>query len=165
MKLRFRPLNEQEARTILGWQYEPPYDVYNMGDGHDDPELLAAALDYFLNPALAFHSIMSEETGTLVAFCSFGLDAQVSGGDYNEPALDIGLGVRPDLTGRGLGASFVQAVVAFACHTFQPPRLRVTIASFNQRAQCVWEKNGFSASSTFVSMMTGMPFIIFTRSV
>jgi GNAT superfamily N-acetyltransferase len=99
----------------------------------------------------------------VTAVVSYGLDGQVSGGDYSAEALDIGLAVRPDLTGRGLGDSFVEAAISFAQHTFQPSHLRVTIADFNQRARRVWEKQGFQPVSAFASSTTDMPFTIFIR--
>jgi RimJ/RimL family protein N-acetyltransferase len=88
----------------------------------------------------------------------------VSGGDYRSAALDIGMGVRPDLTGRGTGASFAAAVIDFALKSFVPPALRVTVAAFNLRAQRVWIKNGFQATQSFVSP-SGRAYVILMRPV
>jgi ribosomal-protein-alanine N-acetyltransferase len=100
----------------------------------------------------------------LIGFCTFGQDARVPGGDYAASALDIGLGVRPDLTGKGHGTEIVTAVVDFAMRTFEPQRLRVTIAEWNTRAQRVWERNGFVPQSRFVAITwTQKPFIIYGR--
>jgi RimJ/RimL family protein N-acetyltransferase len=163
MKLCFQPIDEAAIRTILIWRYERPYHIYNLSLHPDDPYVSAMEMDYFLTPAFAFQAIFDEETAEQVAFCSFGSDGQVTGGDYREEALDIGMGVRPDLTGKGLGAFFATAVIAFAIQTFQPPKLRVTIASFNQRAMRVWQKNGFHPVQTFENP-SNMGFTIFTRS-
>jgi len=57
--------------------------------------------------------------------------------------------VRPDLTGRGQGSRYVDAVLTFARRTFAVQTFRVTVAEFNQRAQKVWEKAGFQHSQTF----------------
>ena len=65
------------------------------------------------------------------------------------PALDIGLGVRPDLTGKGRGSDYLNAVIDFAQRTYGPERLRVTIAAFNTRARRVWEGAGFQRSRHF----------------
>ena len=85
MSFTFRPLDENSARTILNWQYEPPYDVYNLTSS--DPENV---LGYLLDPQNAFYSIFGQ-LGHLEAYCSFGQDGQVPGGDYSSSALDIGL--------------------------------------------------------------------------
>ena len=143
MSFTFRPLDENSARAILSWQYDPLYDIYNLGSS--DPE---DTLRYLLDPQNAFHSIYGQ-TGELVGFCSFGPDGQVAGGDYSTPALDIGLGVRPDLTGQGRGSDYVNAVTDFAYRPYSPNWLRVTIAAFNSRARRVWEKAGFEAMQTF----------------
>ena len=153
MSFTFLPLDENSAQTILNWQYEPPYDIYNLAS--PDPE---STLRYLLDPQNAFYSVYGQH-GDLDAFCSFGPDGQVSGGDYSTPALDIGLGVRPDLTGQGHGIEFVSAVINFAKRTYSPNQLRVTIAAFNRRAQRVWEKAGFQVVHKFQGGWTNMDFV------
>ncbi|MEA3510292.1 MAG: hypothetical protein U9R51_02550, partial [Actinomycetota bacterium] len=76
-------------------------------------------------------------------------DAQVPGGNYGAEGIDIGLGVKPDQTGVGEGNRVVAAVVAHALGTFDPPQLRVTIATGNTRALRVWSGVGFSEVSRF----------------
>ena len=86
----------------------------------------------------------------------FGADARVPGGDYSDAALDIGLGIKPELTGRGLGGAFVEAVVAFARATFELGPRRVTIAAGNARALRVWSGRGFNEIQRFTSPETVM---------
>ncbi len=154
MPLRLEPIDEVRARELLRWRYEPPYELYNM-----EAESADEVVQFLLDPQNGYYSI-TDEHGDLVAFCCFGMDAQVPGGDYRAPAVDIGLGVRPDLTGQGQGATYVDTVIDFARRTFQPPALRVTIAQFNQRARRVWEKAGFRPVQTFDRMLDAMPFVI-----
>ena len=149
------PLSRAGIDSITQWRYAPPYDLYNL-DGPLRPE----DIDYFLDPAFAYHEI-ANAAGVIVGFCSFGVDAQVPGGDYQDDALDIGMGIRPDLTGHGWGAIFAKAVMAFARDQYRPPRLRVTIAAFNQRAQRVWQKLGFQPVTHFARTGDQMPFISF----
>ena len=159
MDLTFNPIDEANIRKFVYWQYEAPYDIYNLDvNAPLDEEDLA----YYLDPANAYHSIMNE-AGDLLAFCSFGVDAQVPGGDYSAEALDIGLGVRPDLTGQELGTSFVTATIDFAIEKFQPPMLRVTIFEFNKRALKVWERQGFRRVQTFQSEFSDRPFVILVK--
>jgi ribosomal-protein-alanine N-acetyltransferase len=148
----FTRLDESAAREIVSWRYEPPYDLYNLENSDE-------SIRYALNPDNNFYA-MRDEDGKLIGFCSFGSDGQVPGGDYHAPALDIGLGIRPDLTGQGRGSDFVQAVLHFAQSKFQPPMLRVTIAAFNLRAQRVWEKNGFRLSQQFQHAGSGREFVM-----
>jgi [ribosomal protein S18]-alanine N-acetyltransferase len=159
MSFTFRSLDEHSARAILGWQYEPPYDIYNLESA--EPE---DTLGYLLYPQNAFYSIYGE-SGDLEGFCSFGLDGQVPGGDYSTPALDIGLGVRPDLTGKGRGSAYVNAVIDFAQRSYGPERLRVTIAAFNTRARRVWEGAGFQMIQGFQGGWMQIDYVILMKAV
>jgi RimJ/RimL family protein N-acetyltransferase len=155
IQLKFRPMDMPGARAVCAWRYEPPYQIYNLDAPRDQvPRILA----FLVDPANAYWCI--DGLSGLEAFCCFGLDAQVPGGHYAAPALDIGLGVRPDLTGRGRGLSYAQAVIAFAHQRFARTALRVTIAAFNQRAIRVWEKAGFHRVHTFADAREGRPFVI-----
>ena len=57
--------------------------------------------------------------------------------------VDIGLGLRPELTGRGLGEHFVGEALAFVRTRFDPRRFTLAVASFNERALRVYERCGF----------------------
>lgn len=159
----FAPMNERGARHVTGWRYRPPYDIYNLQPDEDVEE----AVVYLLDPQNAFFTIFGrvgeDEQAELLAYCSFGRDAQVSGGDYSQDALDIGLGLRPDLTGQGRGHTFVAAVLDFARRQFNPAAFRVTIAEFNERAQRVWQKAGFRQTQTFHRDYDNRPFVILMR--
>ena len=157
MQVRIIPVNESQVQAFSTWRYAPPYDVYNH-----DAEAADASPDYFLDPAVACHAIV-DETGNLVGFCTFGKDGQVPGGDYSPDAIDIGMGMRPDLTGQGQGALFRDAVIDFALRTFSPTMLRVTIADFNQRARRVWEQAGFEQVQRFRSEFNGLDFVVLVK--
>ena len=86
-------------------------------------------------------------------FC-FGEDARVAAGRRlgvyeHEAAPDVGLGMRPDLTGRGFGEDFLRAGLRLARETYSPQAFRLTVATFNRRAIRVYEKAGFRAVETF----------------
>ncbi len=152
IKITFSPLDEREAREVSGWCYLPPYDIYNLANSEE-------SIAYAFNPQNNFYA-MKDDKGDLVGFCSFGQDGQVPGGDYSVDALDIGMGIRPDLTGRGFGIDFVNSILDFARERFEPPRLRVTIAVFNKRAQRVWRKAGFQTVGRFRHMESRRTFFV-----
>ena len=135
------PLPEADARSILEWRYAPPYDWYNP------PPLSDEAVANLTDPQWQFHSIKAGNN--LVGYVSFGNDGRVTGGDYSDPAIDIGLGVAPTLTGRGLGTVVLQAILEFAQTTFQSPAARLTVARFNQRAIRLYERAGFQPTQEF----------------
>lgn len=155
---RFEPMTEVNARAALSWRYSPPYDFYN----HDPAELDSLVFNSFLNPAYNYYSVLGEQD-TLIAFRCFGEDAQVPGGDYSTDALDMGGGLRPDLTGRGLGPQIMRAAMEFAVPLFKPRAFRVTVAEFNLRARLACEKTGYVLAQRFVATDNGIPFVILMR--
>ncbi len=109
-------------------------------------------------------------TGTPAGFVCFGAEAQVVGahdaGLYGADALDIGLGLRPDLTGLGLGSAFFAACVDHASRTRSPRSLRLAVAEFNTRAIVVYRRAGFAPVGRCHSPVRGrlVPFIVMVRS-
>jgi len=150
----FHLIDESSARAILNWRYEPPYDFYN--------NLEEDSLQHLLHPQNNFYKIV-DENSELVGYCSFGQDGQVTDGDYHHEALDVGMGVRPDLTGRGEGVEYANAVLKFAESLLKPKAFRVTIAAFNKRALQVWQKLEFEHQQSFERKSDGMQFIVLVR--
>lgn len=157
MKFIFQPMDEAKAREILAWRYEPPYDFYNA-----PPEELESDLAAFLDSSHHYYYVVNEE-GDLIGFCYFGPDAQVMGGCYPEGPLDIGVGIKPSLTGQGLGEPFSQAVFDFARLKFQAEQLRATVAKFNHRALRLCTQLGFKVSAEFSHPINQQAFVILDR--
>ena len=126
----FRPMNDQEAREISGWRYDPPYVFY---DATSDPDDLAELLDPQRRREGAYFSAL-DERGALVGFFQF---------EKKGRSVEVGLGLRPDLTGRGLGLGFMLAGLEFARRHFSPTGFRLSVATFNERAILVYERAGF----------------------
>lgn len=145
MHISFAPITEEEARTVLSWRYPGMPLLNEPGDVEFEADVAA-----LLRPDYHYYAAHGE-TGRLVGFCCFGEDAQVPGGDYALPALDIGLGLHPDLTGRGLSHSFLELILAFGSATFEPDFFRATIAAVNRRSLRLFEGAGFYFLNTFIS--------------
>ncbi len=158
--LTVTPITRKFVREILTWRYAPPYDVYDLNVA---PENVETEIAYFMAPETRFQQI--ERDGEPIAAFSLGDDGQVPGGDYSAPALDIGMGLRPDLTGQGLGRTLVETVTAYAIQSDNPPALRVTVAAFNARALRVWSGAGFEEASRFNAEHNGLPFVIMVRDL
>jgi RimJ/RimL family protein N-acetyltransferase len=118
--------------------------------------------DELLDPEAGFHAVMAG--GTLIGFRSFGPDGQVPGWDYDESALDTGGGLRPELTGQGLGRAVISAGLEFGRARFAPPAFRVTVASFNARALQVVESLGFDQVGTFKAVRDARDFHVLARA-
>jgi ribosomal-protein-alanine N-acetyltransferase len=147
VQLSIGPMTEQDARAILAWRDEGIYAFYNA-----DPRDLHDGLREMLDGS---YYVATDEQGALVGFFCFRAPAQVPGGHlyglYADDALDVGLGLRPDLTGRGLGRDFLTVGLDFARAHFAPATFRLAVAAFNQRAIRLYEMVGFQSVATFVS--------------
>ena len=155
VSLQFCPLHRAHALAILSWRYPPPYDVYNLA-----PDDLAD----LLNPQNAFFALMQPDN-TLAGFCSFGPDGQVSGGRYDATALDVGMGLHPDLIGQGQGQYYATAVVQYGRTRFGARHFRITIATFNLRAQRLWQRLGFEPVEQFCRTGSHQTFVIMVGAI
>jgi RimJ/RimL family protein N-acetyltransferase len=161
MRFTVRAMTIADARVMVTWRYPAPYGLYSL-----QPE----DLDELLDPAMAYAAV-NDEDGELAGFFCFGSSARVPGGEraglYADDALDIGLGLRPDLTGRGLGAAFVETGMAYAMQRFQPVAVRLSVATFNQRAIRVYARAGFTPVGRCVSPVGGVEteFVVMRRPI
>ena len=127
LEVRIEPASDDLYLRLREWRYPPPYDFY---DGDVDPPL---------NPERFFVALDPE--GELVGFYYF---------EEKPPDLDYGLGLRPDLVGQGLGLEFFNAGLAFAHERYEPRRVYLHVAEFNERARIVYQRAGFEVVSRHV---------------
>lgn len=133
----FKPLRWGDARAIGAWHYEPPYESYDLGQMY----MVSLALLRLLLIPLGYevYGVWSKEGELAGAFMYTKLGN----------VIELGLAMRPDLTGKGLGLEFVQAGMAFARQRFSPSTFRLDVATFNHRAIKVYERAGFAPGKTF----------------
>lgn len=140
-RLHFTRLTQNEAEAIAEWHYPEPYSFYDWKADPDD-------LQELLDPALrgeAYWAVRDDD-GELVGNFSF---------KPKDDAIEIGLGLRPDLTGRGLGAAFLAAGLEFAREEFAPERFTLAVATFNERAIKVYERAGFARDRVYMHSTNG----------
>jgi [ribosomal protein S18]-alanine N-acetyltransferase len=141
LKLVSRRMARDLAMKILGWKYEPPYDLYN-NDGSEESIKELVDQDIF--------ALEDGNNASLIGFYCTGPSAQVPAGResevYSDPAIDIGIGMEPSLTGKGLGYDFLSFVMKEIEADRQSHPLRLTVAKFNRRAIKLY---GFKYSSEF----------------
>jgi RimJ/RimL family protein N-acetyltransferase len=119
---------EAYADQVATWSYEPPYDFYDLAS---DPADAAAMRD----PARVerLRAVLGEN-GLLDAFWYF---------DRHRDVVEVGIGLRPGLTGRGLGESFLRAQLDYAAREWRPTTFRLFVAAWNERAIGLYERLGF----------------------
>ena len=152
------PMTAEDARVILTWRYEPPYDLYNP-----TPESVAEDVVYLSDPTRGYFSLRDADND-LVAYICFGEEARVAGGEYRGDALDVGCGTRPDLTGRGIGSLIINTAVCFGRKQYRATRFRATIAAFNERALKASQRAGFLPVSSFERPSDGRTFVVLERA-
>jgi ribosomal-protein-alanine N-acetyltransferase len=141
-EFRFSQLSQADAEVIAEWRYPEPFSFYNWTADPDD-------LRELLDPSLRGEAYwaVKDEAGDLVGHFSFK--------PKDERAIEIGLGLRPDLTGRGLGASFLAAGLNFARDRFAPEWFVLSVATFNERAIKVYERAGFARVRVYMHFTAG----------
>jgi ribosomal-protein-alanine N-acetyltransferase len=141
INFEFRKINDEKAQEIVRWSVAPPYDFY---DWVSDPDDLAELLDPRRRGDDYFSAF--DEKGALVGFFQFEREGRV---------VEVGLGLRPDLTGKGLGRGFLLAGLDFARRSFSLDIFRLSVATFNERAIKVYEGVGFVPRRTYTHESNG----------
>lgn len=144
--MKILKMDTATAITISNWIYEAPYSIYSF-DGSDEctGELMNGPYFYVL-----------DDCEDLVGYVCYGKSACVPAGSisgvYNViDTIDIGLGLRPDLCGKGIGMTLLQAGIDYGRELFNNDKFRLTVATFNKRAIKVYEKMGFYKEKIFVN--------------
>jgi len=135
-------MTQADAEEIAGWQYPEPYSFYDAAaDASDLAELL--------EPALRGEEYVSvdDRSGELAGFFQFKAG--------RPDAVEIGLGLRPDLTGRGLGSAFVEVGIGELRARYGAVRIVLAVATFNRRAIRVYERAGFAPVRTYMHSTNG----------
>ena len=132
MKYIFTPMNQEYANDIVSnWHYGDVYSFYDMAADEDD-------LRIFMDTKNWHNTIKAvlNENDELVGWASFYTE-------NNEFWLSLGL--RPDLTGQGLGEEFVLQCVRYAISQYKSIKhtIKLAVALFNERAIKVYQRAGF----------------------
>ena len=145
MSYQFAVLTQQQAEIIAyTWHYEGDYAFYNMEADEDD-------LAEFLNVEKRGQSVFAiTSDGELIGFV--GVERT------STEMVDIGLGMRPDLTGNGSGRAFVTWILDFIEAMYSPRRITLSVAAFNVRAIRVYETCGFQQVASFQQDTNGSTF-------
>lgn len=141
-------MTAQHASTICNWKYQAPYALYSM-DGSDDCICEFTSGSYYA---------AVDESQDLIGYLCSGQSARVPGGYAcgiyeDDHYLDIGLGLKPEYTGKGKGLEFVLQGLEFFRRQHQVQSFRLVVATFNERAIKVYERAGFVKGICFTSMV------------
>ena len=124
------------------WHYSDTYSFYDMeNDPEDFEEIITPRLR-----ANKYYQILDNKDKLVGYFCLEKL---------SEEKEEVGLGLRPDLTGRGLGLTFVKEIEVFIQNNFNYKLIILSVASFNKRAIKVYQRAGFKIDGSKLQKSNG----------
>jgi ribosomal-protein-alanine N-acetyltransferase len=133
-RMTIAPMRQPEAIEIADrWKYPGEYAFYDMtADPEDYEEIVTPE-----KRGDRYFSVFSgnELTGF---FCV----------EREGPDIEIGLGLRPGLTGQGRGKAFLEEILRFVRENYSFEKIKLDVVSFNQRAIKVYERAGFLKTGT-----------------
>jgi [ribosomal protein S18]-alanine N-acetyltransferase len=137
---KFSPMTNEIAEEIaFDWKYEGKYSFYDMTADEED-------LEEFLQPDRKGYYIVERQDEVIGYFCFQCTDTGT---------VDIGLGMKPQLTGNGQGLAFLLQGMEFAAAEYQAVHFTLSVAAFNERAIKVYERAGFTTIETFMQDTNG----------
>lgn len=137
-------LTETDARNICSWHYPPPYDVYDYADWDT---VVRNEWDLSLPEKRSAEYISFRIIDGLVAFGRL-----TSTQEY----VLIGVGLRPDFCGIGLGKRVMASLTALAQDRYPHQIPALEVRTFNIRAIRCYEACGFRKVKQYVrNTLTG----------
>lgn len=128
--MQYHPIEEMEKALICAWTYPGEYAVYNLppyeemkdrGIGFCNPEREKNFCTYFENNDLVGFTNLLEKSNEVF----------------------LGVGVRPDCCGHGLGQKIIRLAAARAAELYPGKMLYLEVRTWNHRAIRCYEKAGF----------------------
>lgn len=132
------PLETCHAQEICGWTYEAPFDIYNFPSWEQMKKDGIEFGDSDLR-AEQYAAVLDSQQG-LIGFAQFFPLTGVT---------RLGLGLRPDLCGLGLGPAITRAVVSEAKRRTPTNEIDLEVLTWNTRAVRTYEHAGFHITDTY----------------
>ncbi len=144
MDYNFNKMSQEQAENIASnWHYEGEYSFYDFAADEED-------LAELLNPQKRGDKYyIVKKDNEEIGFFYF---------ENEGDSVEIGLGMKPELTGRGMGLDFLQAGLNYAISKYNLKQITLSVATFNERAIKVYKKAGFESVETFMQDTNGSCF-------
>ncbi|MEX0651341.1 MAG: GNAT family protein [Actinomycetota bacterium] len=144
MRFTIRPFTEADADGVASWRYPPPYDAYDVSE---DPSMDDEMRDESRWGASWF-AVDDAESGALAGFLEL-IASESKSEAGTQVEVEVGLGLRPDLTGRGIGVGFVRAALDFSRERWSPLSFALDVFPWNERAIRVYERANFERGEVY----------------
>jgi len=137
MQYNFIKMNQNYAEEIAyQWKYKGKYSFYDTTADKED-------LAEFLDPKTwdRTFAVLNKEND-LIGFYSY---------TFQDEIMWIGFGLKPDLTGQGLGKEFVKSGIEYGIEHFdyQKEHIMLAVAEFNKRAIKLYKNLGFKTTEKY----------------
>ncbi|QFS94551.1 hypothetical protein FIV07_27650 (plasmid) [Mycobacterium sp. THAF192] len=139
---RVRPMTVSEAVDVAGWRYTGDWSVYDL-----------ATPQPVLDNLASYHSVVSGED--LLGFCCTGVEARIAGMTGDPAILDVGMGMNPNLVGRGNGARFAEIVLRYLDERHPSGTLRAAVQAWNERSLRLTRHLGFRDTGELIVIQSG----------
>jgi RimJ/RimL family protein N-acetyltransferase len=136
VELADRVLTPEEARAVVAWSYDPPFDMYDLS-GDEAVALLTARDD----GGEGYYPVLDGDQ--VVGFVCFGAEARVRGQQEEAGTCDLGAGLDPGRLSQGVATGLLPVAVRFAHDRFGATRVRAAVAAFNERSLRLCTSAGF----------------------
>lgn len=137
---RVVPLTEANGQELCNWKYPPPYELYNWPLW----ETMLQDQSEFADPQIRAEQYRAvvDEDGLLSGFVQFFPIVGVT---------RLGLGLRPDLCGKGsgIGTQFVQLLALEAQRQAPHQEIDLEVLVWNERAIRTYQRAGFTITDTY----------------
>uniref|UniRef100_UPI003B3AEC4A GNAT family N-acetyltransferase n=1 Tax=Nakamurella sp. TaxID=1869182 RepID=UPI003B3AEC4A len=126
--LRVRQLTIEDGLTVAAWSSPGAWHIQDALQAPEPDEGYWAVVD---------------ARDELLGLCCLGAAARVPGQPEDDWVLDVAIGIRPQLAGRGWGADLGRAAVAYARSVTLDRRVRTAVPEWNVAGQRTAEQCGF----------------------
>ena len=123
-------MTEDEKRVISAWHYRGEYAIYDLPPFEEQKEKGIA----LMNPARAKNYFSYYDGDMLIGFTNI-LE--------EENEVFIGIGVNPNICGKGYGQRILKAVAGITDRLYPSKREYLEVREWNKRAVRCYEKAGF----------------------
>ena len=127
-EITYHPTTEEEKYQITEWNYHGDYAMYNNPPYAEQKKKGVG----FANPANHFYSFY--DGMALIGFINL---------CEEEAEVFFGIGVHPDMCGRGYGQQMTKVACDLSHHLFPGKPLYLEVRTWNTRAVRCYEKAGF----------------------
>jgi ribosomal-protein-alanine N-acetyltransferase len=133
-----------EAADVAAWRYGGDWSIYDLSTSQP-----------LLDNLPSYYTVVNR--AELIGFCCIGIEARIAGMDEDPATLDVGMGMNPQLVGRGNGAQFGEIVLQYLDVHHPGVTLRAVIQSWNERSLRLTRRLGFQDAGELIAVQGGRP--------